>query len=123
MISVIRGIALHGVIDLRMQVTRTPRSAPTVPQDSGDARLIALVATWPTQMRQVFTLRKVYRLHPRSIARRLALSQLEVERCLIAAALACAGCGAAHDSFKEPPLPRSGSAVAQPLPGASPTPD
>jgi methylmalonyl-CoA mutase cobalamin-binding subunit len=52
----------------------------------------------------------VYGLHPRSVARKLGLSEHEVERYLIAAALACAGCGAAHGSVQEPPLPRSGSA-------------
>jgi len=72
-------------------------------------RLIARVADWPTPMRQVFTLRKVYGLHPRSIARRLGLSDAEVERALIAAALACA----AHRSVEE---------AAQPLPSAGPDP-
>ena len=53
--------------------------------------LIARVADWPTPMREVFTLRKVYGLRPRTIARTLGLSEHEVERCLIAAALACSG--------------------------------
>jgi DNA-directed RNA polymerase specialized sigma24 family protein len=81
--------------------------------------LIARVADWPTPMRQVFTLRKVYGLRPRTIARTLGLSEHEVERCLIAAALACG----AHRSVEEAPLPCSGSAAAQPLPSASPAPD
>jgi hypothetical protein len=121
MIRAIRGIVPHGVIQLRMQmmpVMRTPPSAPTVAQDGGTGHVIALVAGWPDRMRQVFTLRKVYGLHPRSVARRLGLSDAEVERYLIAAALACA----AHGSFKEPLLPRSGSAAAQPLPNANPVP-
>src|SRR6202043_2586233 len=53
-----------------------------------DRRLIARVAAWPPRMRQVFTLRKVYEQSPPDIARRLGLSEAEVERCLIAAALA-----------------------------------
>jgi DNA-directed RNA polymerase specialized sigma24 family protein len=66
------------------------RVGNSVGRDVGDADLIALVAGWPTRMRQVFTLRKVYDLPPSDIARRLGLSDGEVERCLIAAALACA---------------------------------
>jgi DNA-directed RNA polymerase specialized sigma24 family protein len=50
------------------------------------------VAQWPTSMRQVFTLRKVYGLRPGDIARRLGLTELDVEQQLIQAALACAGC-------------------------------
>jgi DNA-directed RNA polymerase specialized sigma24 family protein len=44
---------------------------------------------WPDAQRQVFTLRKVYGLRPRAIARRLHLSDADVERHLIAAARAC----------------------------------
>ena len=60
-----------------------------------DLRALAqAVAGWPTSMRQVFTLRKVYGLAPPEIARRLGLTELDVERHLVAAALACAaGCG------------------------------
>ena len=62
-------------------------------------RVIDLVADWPTPMRQVFTLRKVYECTAREIARALDLSDHEVEQCLIAAALACA----AHGTFPDPP--------------------
>jgi len=57
-----------------------------------DAELVALarsVAKWPTAQRRVFTLRKVYRLRPGDIALRLGLTDADVERHLIAAALAC----------------------------------
>jgi hypothetical protein len=59
--------------------------------DLGDdiRELIAWVGLWPESMRRVFTLRKVYALHPRAIARLLQLSDAEVERHLIAAAQAC----------------------------------
>jgi DNA-directed RNA polymerase specialized sigma24 family protein len=53
-------------------------------------RLIALAARFPAPQRQVFTLRKVYGLRPGAIAQALALTDAEVERHLIAAALACA---------------------------------
>jgi hypothetical protein len=53
-------------------------------------RLTALAAAFPAPQRQVFTLRKVYGLRPGDIASALGLTEPEVERCLIAAALACA---------------------------------
>jgi DNA-directed RNA polymerase specialized sigma24 family protein len=53
-------------------------------------RLIAVAARFPAPQRQVFTLRKVYGLHAGAIAQALNLSEAEVERCLIAATLACA---------------------------------
>jgi DNA-directed RNA polymerase specialized sigma24 family protein len=53
-------------------------------------RLIALAATFPAPMRQVFTLRKVYDHPVGHIARALSLSERDVEQYLIAAALACA---------------------------------
>jgi hypothetical protein len=63
--------------------------APAVADD--DVRqLVALATDWPAPMRQVFTLRKVYGLCPSIIARRLSLPDEDVERHLIAAALACA---------------------------------
>jgi DNA-directed RNA polymerase specialized sigma24 family protein len=59
--------------------------------------LVARVATWPAPMRQVFTLRKVYGLAPPQIARRLGLTDAQVERHLIAAALAVSGLDSAPD--------------------------
>jgi DNA-directed RNA polymerase specialized sigma24 family protein len=95
-------------VGLRVEVTCERHVAGT---DRELRRLRLQIAAWPERMRQVFTLRKVYGLHPRSIARRLGLSEHEVEQDLIGAALACAGCGAAHGSFKEQPLPRTGRAI------------
>jgi hypothetical protein len=57
-----------------------------------DRRVRALVAGWPTAMRQVFTLRKVYEQSPAEIARTLGLSESDVERHRVQAALACGGC-------------------------------
>ena len=57
-----------------------------------DAELVALarsVATWPTDQRRVFTLHKVYGLRPGDIARRLGLTESDVEQALVQAALAC----------------------------------
>jgi DNA-directed RNA polymerase specialized sigma24 family protein len=60
-------------------------------EDSDDlCRLVALAAGFPTPMRQVFTLRKVYDYPQCDIARMLGLSKQDVESDLIAAALACA---------------------------------
>jgi DNA-directed RNA polymerase specialized sigma24 family protein len=53
-------------------------------------RLVALAAGFPTPMRQVFTLRKVYDYPPCDIARMLGRSKEDVESDLVAAALACA---------------------------------
>jgi DNA-directed RNA polymerase specialized sigma24 family protein len=79
------------------------------PQDEMRA-LAHQVAGWPTTQRRVFTLRKVYGLRPGDIARRLGLTELEVEKQLIQAALACAaGCveaPAAPEQFAEPPAPK-----------------
>jgi DNA-directed RNA polymerase specialized sigma24 family protein len=80
-------------VGLRLEVTCERHAAGT---DHELRRLRLQIAAWPEQMRQVFTLRKVYRLHPRSVARRLCLSEQEVERYLIAAALACAGVSDQH---------------------------
>jgi DNA-directed RNA polymerase specialized sigma24 family protein len=52
-------------------------------------RLVTLAATFPTPLRRIFTLRKVYGHPPHQIARELNLTEREVQRCLIAAALAC----------------------------------
>jgi hypothetical protein len=82
--------------------------------------LIARVAGWPTPMRQVFTLRKVYGLRPRTIARTLGLSEHEVERCLIAAALACSR------HFAEPNAPAQRACAVSglcPAPAAGTSPE
>jgi DNA-directed RNA polymerase specialized sigma24 family protein len=59
-------------------------------------RLRLQIAAWPVRRRQAFTLRKVYDLSQRDIARRLELSNAEVEHYLIAAALACSGACRRH---------------------------
>jgi DNA-directed RNA polymerase specialized sigma24 family protein len=53
-------------------------------------RLVALAACFPMPQRHVFTLRKVYGLRPSDIAQVLNLTEHDIERHLIAAALACA---------------------------------
>ena len=76
-------------------------------QDAEWGALMRSVATWPTAQRQVFTLRKVYGLRPCDIARTLGLSAAEVERHLIAAALACGRHLASARDCGEPPEERA----------------
>jgi DNA-directed RNA polymerase specialized sigma24 family protein len=80
-------------VGLRVEMTCERYPAGT---DRELRRLRLQIAAWPERMRQVFTLRKVYDLSPRDIARRLELSNAEVEHYLIAAALACAGACRRH---------------------------
>jgi DNA-directed RNA polymerase specialized sigma24 family protein len=84
-------------VGLRVEMTCERYPAGT---DRELRRLRLQIAAWPERMRQVFTLRKVYDLSPRDIARRLELSNAEVEHYLIAAALACSG--ACHSHLTDP---------------------
>jgi DNA-directed RNA polymerase specialized sigma24 family protein len=64
---------------------------------------MGVAAGLPETTRRVLTLRKVYGLRPGAIAARLALTDAEVERHLIAAALACGR------HFEEPPTACAGA--------------
>jgi DNA-directed RNA polymerase specialized sigma24 family protein len=76
------------MLQTALRAARSLRAARPIDDDL--RRLSRLVADWPTPMRRVFTLRKVYGLRPGDIARRLNLTDAEVEQHLIAAARACA---------------------------------
>jgi len=82
---------------MRWMITRWARAIGRQHGHADDdlRQLVALAARWPKPMREVFTLRKVYGLRPCTIARLLTLSDQDVERWLISAALACAGLGPA----------------------------
>jgi hypothetical protein len=58
-------------------------------------------------MRRVFTFRKIYEMAPPDIVRTLGLTEAEVERYLIAAALACGQHFADPDNFRAPLIHRS----------------
>ena len=72
--------------------SRVGRARNNASFDDGDdlCRLVALAAGFPTPIRQVFALRKVYDYPPCDIARTLGRSTEDVESDLVAAVLACA---------------------------------
>jgi DNA-directed RNA polymerase specialized sigma24 family protein len=83
--------------------------------------LAQAVADWPTTQRRVFTLRKVYELASPEIARRLGLTESDVEHQLIQAALACSrhfACGRVRGGTS--PEPDGAAAGDPPAPKVDP---